>query len=89
MKRPFIVIQYFVRMLGYSDSIREYAKVTPIETEYGVRTSLTKIPRNEAMRLVRDNGLTIALQTDDGTVYDTPDKEFERLYKGCISISNI
>ena len=43
------------------------------------------IDRDTALHLIRVRGMKVALETDDGKVYDSSDKSFLTKYKGWFS----
>lgn len=52
---------------------------------YIIETPFAKpkeVGREKAMAYVKDMGLVEAYHTSDGIIYDTPDGEFQRMYKG-------
>lgn len=50
-----------------------------------VDRDIRPVSRREAMDFIRGNGLVEALETPYGTVWDTPDRSFQRRFKGCLS----
>ena len=50
-----------------------------------VDKDIRSVSRREAMDFIRDNGLVEALDTPEGTVWDSPDRSFLRRFKGCLS----
>lgn len=45
-----------------------------------------EVSRTEAWDYIRDNGLVEALETSDGTVWDSPDKSFLVRYRGDVLV---
>ena len=43
-----------------------------------------KVDESTARAYIEDHGLVLALQTEDGEIYDTPEKSFRSRFKGWI-----
>lgn len=43
---------------------------------------IKQVSKNVAMKIIRDEGLIIALQNEDGTIWDTPDRAYYNKWKG-------
>lgn len=90
MANEFIVIKYFERLSltvpGVPDAWPQWLRVTACtvrENYKSVRRLRTKhIDRQEALRLIRESGLVLAHEDKNGKVWDTPDKTFQKTYKG-------
>lgn len=73
-----IVMRSPVRIVPTGDTYYEYHIVyAPLKEKL--------VTRQEAMDYIRENGLVEALDCDDGTVWDTPDKAFKRKHKGFVA----
>ena len=85
-----LVVKYFERFTlnvpGVPDAWPQWAKITvaTVKENYKpVKRLRTKhISREEARRLIRENGLVEVHSDRDGKVWDTPDKLFQRKHAG-------
>lgn len=50
---------------------------------------IKQVSKNVAMKIIRDEGLIIALQNEDGTIWDTPDRAYYNKWKGFKFSKNI
>lgn len=89
----FIVVKQFVRIRGIFNYIgTEFLLVTAKRRDKGdgypkeYKTSYSVITREKARKIINNCGLVRTLHNEDGDVYDTPDKDFQRKYQGIISI---
>lgn len=55
-----------------------YTKVTRYKTK--------QITREEAKQIIQENGLVEVYESKDGKVFDTPDRAFQKKYKGTLPI---
>lgn len=71
---------------GIPDAWAEWAKVWVVDTisgqTLGSRVCAKRISRKDALRLIEERGLTESLRTEDGVVFDTPDRKFKQMYGG-------
>ena len=69
------VMMSYIRFIG--ESHREcYLLDSPAKAE--------KVDAHTARAYIEDHGLVLALQTEDGAIYDTPDRAFLARFKGWI-----
>lgn len=85
---PFLIIKSY----EYSRFVRDihsavYAKVTPAVNAEGVQVTRYKdISKDEARELVSKHGLVISEKNEQGTIWDTPGKSFQKRFKKKIQI---
>lgn len=82
-----IVFKYKIRSLlpgmglGIEWAVGEF---TPDKENYGEfgkpRIMFRGVTRRDALGIIDDNGLTLALETKDGVIYDTPERKFLRQF---------
>ena len=68
------VIKYYTNFIGRRNPL--YEKVDD------PRKKGKEISKEEAKKIVREEGLIVAYKDEDGTIWDTPDNEFYQMYKG-------
>lgn len=85
-----LVVKYFERFTlnlpGIPDAWPQWAKITvaTVKENYKpvARLRTKHISREEARRLIRENGLVEVYSDKNGKVWDTPDKIFHSNHKG-------
>lgn len=85
-----LIIKYYERFTlnvpGVPDAWPQWAKISPakIKENYKRVTRLrTKhITREEAIQIIRDNGLVKVYDDRNGKIWDTPEKSFQSKYRG-------
>lgn len=85
----FIIIKQYVRLFGASDIEKQYLIIRPEHNKHSKVEWTAKgfhIEREEAQRIIKEQGFTIALKNKHGVVWDTPDQDFLNTYKGNILI---
>ena len=68
------VIKYYTNFIGRRNPT--YEKVDDPRKKGRI------ISKEDAKEMVQNEGLVIAYSDEDGTIWDTPDKEFYQIYKG-------
>lgn len=46
------------------------------------KRKIKQVTKKEAMRIIKEEGLVVALRCEDGVVWDTPDKAYYNKWKG-------
>ena len=95
-KEPIIIIKFFERLAlkvpGTPDAWPQWAKVTAVSVKENgkriTRARVKRIEKDEAMMLIRDNGLVKVFDDNDGRIWDTPGQSFRAKYSG-ISIPQL
>lgn len=81
-----LVIKFFERFRlnvpGGADAFPRWGVVTVKQSGKHASLRIKNIDREEALELIRENGLVVAHSDRDGVVYDTPDKLFQERYRG-------
>lgn len=78
-----IVIKYFEKIPGITQAHPQWAKVSVSDNRRkyntAIRPRFKRIKRDEAMRLIAENGLTEVFRDPKlGVVFDTPSQDFKR-----------
>lgn len=76
---PGVVWEYFIIENPYArmrEIVTEEVAKRDVDCYFGAR----QVTRREAMDYVEEHGLVPALETKDGTIWDTPDREFQRMF---------
>ena len=72
-----IVMRSPVRVVPTGDVFWEYYIVSePMKRR--------KVARQQAEEYIEENGLVEALDCEHGTIWDTPDRDFQKQYKGFV-----
>lgn len=69
------VMMSYVRYIGNARRVWHILD-SPVKAE--------KVDAKAARAYIEDHGLVLALQTEDGAIYDTPDRAFLARFKGWI-----
>lgn len=68
------IIKYYTEFLGIVNPTYEKVK--------DPRKKGKVIDKDEAKRLIKQNGLVVAYRGEDGTIWDTPNGDFYESFKG-------
>lgn len=84
-----LIIKYYevftLHFRGAPDAFPQWLKVWPDEKKKG-RLKTKHISKEEAMAAIREEGLVEVHKDKDGKVWDTPDRAFQKKYKGRVEI---
>lgn len=90
----FIIVRFSVKfrldLPGVPDSFPQWGIVTLCNYRENNKTRqkfrIKRVSHSEARRIIKKNGLVEVLRSEDGWVFDTPDKSFLEKYKGMSSL---
>lgn len=86
-RKDFIVIKSFERSRFLSDKGNIVYAIVTAQTRKGMVVPKYKdVTKEEAMDIVKENGLIPVVTNKYGTIWDTPNENFKDLYKGIMEV---
>lgn len=87
-QQGFLLIRYNVKMRCVEDNYsRQWASVRPYKITgfKNIYTRVADINDDTAERLIKQHGLVCVSRSVDGEIWDTPDRDFQKAWKGKIT----